>query len=143
MLAMVGSGLLCVAATAAATPEFGLNAYDIAHADLNVVVEVAEGDMQALGSGGLSRADAIGIASDFAPIDPGAARTYRAIAAQYFDRNTQAVIVVITPGGTIPLDGPVDGPYAGKSIPARITGVILDAKTGAFLRGFMHNGTEP
>jgi hypothetical protein len=59
------------------------------------------------------------------------------------DEDPQAVIVIVTPGGSIPVDGPVGNPYAGKMLPARITGIILDAKTGAFLRGFMHNGAEP
>ena len=146
-LAVVVAGLvLCAAATAvtAGEPEFGLNAYDIEYAGLSEVAPVAADDTRALrGDGGVSPADAVAIASDLAPIDPVTARTYEATAARYIGGDERPVIVVVAPGGSIPLSGPVGSEFADSMVPARITGIILDAETGEFLRGFMHNGAEP
>jgi hypothetical protein len=43
--------------------------------------------------------------------------------------------IVTTPGGTLPFDGPPDGPLVGAP---RQTGVVLDPSTGELWRGFIH-----
>jgi len=63
--------------------------------------------------------------------------TLRAYASQYEDASdpVRAVVVVLYSGGHIPRDpapGEGDGPFL-----ARVTGIVVDAGTGEFMRGFM------
>jgi phage shock protein PspC (stress-responsive transcriptional regulator) len=58
------------------------------------------------------------------------------IAAQYEDSSDYArpVFVVVFAGGQVPIDAPDE---AGGPVVARLTGIVVDASTGEFLRGFM------
>jgi hypothetical protein len=65
---------------------------------------------------------------------------YLARASKLADDPQRDVFVVVTPGGEIPFDGPI-GESTTKT--ARVTGVVIDAKTGEFMWGFMRSGSEP
>lgn len=62
-------------------------------------------------------------------------RAYLARVSRTPGASKEPVWIITTPGGTLPFDGPVGGPVVGAP---RLTGVILDAKTGEFWRGFVH-----
>ena len=62
-------------------------------------------------------------------------RVYSGLAAQHFGEGRREVLVVVIDGGTMPFGGPVGEELTDRA--ARVTGLIIDAKTGEFLRGFM------
>jgi hypothetical protein len=62
-------------------------------------------------------------------------RVYSGLAAQYFGESPRDVLVVVVTGGTVPFGGPAGEGFTDGA--ARVTGVITDAETGEFLRGFM------
>ena len=98
--------------------------------------------MPAAVSGGISAVEALGVADEAIGIEGRPTQSYRARAAQFFDDRLRTVFVVVVAGGTMPFDGPVSGPLTGRMRVAPVTGVIIDAETGEFLRGLMHNA-EP
>lgn len=66
--------------------------------------------------------------------DLSAARVLMARASVFADEKPRDVVVILVPGGTFPFDGP---PGAEAPSTARFTGIVIDAATGEFLRGFM------
>jgi hypothetical protein len=64
-----------------------------------------------------------------------ASHAYQALASVSPSSAPVPVWIVTTPGGIAPFDGPPDGPVVAAP---RLSGVILDATTGEYLRGFMH-----
>lgn len=62
-------------------------------------------------------------------------RVLRARASRFVLEPAREVWVVIFSGGTSPFDGP---PGAPELPPYEVTGVIIDAETGEFIRGFMN-----
>jgi hypothetical protein len=60
-------------------------------------------------------------------------------ASQFAEEAPRPVLIVVASGGTFQFDGPPDGPVSGIQRTARVTGIIIDASTGEFLRGFMFN----
>jgi len=62
---------------------------------------------------------------------------YLATGTQYPNSPERMVFVVIFDGGISPFDGPPEADASPTHY--RVTGVILDATTGEFLRGFMQH----
>lgn len=57
-----------------------------------------------------------------------------ATASQFVDDRPRAVVVVLVRGGLVPFDGPAGRDYDPS---ASVAGMVFDAETGEFLRGFM------
>jgi hypothetical protein len=82
----------------------------------------------------LSEADALSAAKQEIDVS-GESRVYQAVVIPAPGKPAQQAWIVTTPGGVPPFDGPAGAPPVAG---ARLTGVVLDATTGEFLRGFMH-----
>jgi hypothetical protein len=62
-------------------------------------------------------------------------RVYRATSRQYLNSPDRDVWVVVFPGGQSPFDGPMGATNGHTTM--TLTGIIIDAESGEFLRGFM------
>ncbi len=115
-----------------------LTEYDVEHAGLTNLADVTDNPSGRAVASGITVAEAIRIAREFGGIPDVPARVVRAEGAQFAEEAARPVYVVIVAGGTFPFDGPMDGPVSGKVRTARLTGILINATTGEFLRGFMH-----
>jgi hypothetical protein len=82
----------------------------------------------------LSEADALSAAKQEIDVTAGSL-VYQAVIVPFPGKPALQAWIVTTPGGVLPFDGPEGAPPVAL---ARLTGVILDATTGEFIRGFMH-----
>lgn len=128
---LAGAGL--VAAQEPGPPD--LTAYDALNSRVTDLADVTDEQSTALRSSDLSVGDAIQAARAVGAPER-AARVFRGKASQYMDSATRDVYLVLVSGGTFPFDGPVGVEPPDRN--ARVTGYIIDAATGEFLRGFMH-----
>ena len=135
ILAVVGFGSSALGADSAAPPE--LTQFDIARADITVEGDVTNLADSAIVAGGVTPAEAVLTARSQVDLGVGPITVLRGEASQFAEEEPRPVLIVVAAGGTFPLDGPPDGPVSGTQRSARITGIIVDAATGEFLRGFM------
>jgi hypothetical protein len=118
-----------------------LSASDIRNARLDTVTEIRDPSVRLL-SVGVTAADALEAAANAVGRKPEEGRAYSAIAAKYFDDDARSVYVIVFSGGLMPVTRPAsENDIQTESLSqriARITGVVIDAGTGEFLRGFMY-----
>lgn len=133
--------VLAVAGHAAGEPlSPPLNSYDIERAALFDVSRVEAGSAD-FGSTSMTVERAISVADAEIGLGARVPFVYRGEAARFVDEPLRPVFVVTVHGGVVPNTGPVGEAREPRTV--RITGIIVDAESGEFMRGFMHNGELP
>ena len=133
VLGIVGLASTAHGAQSQSRPQ--LSPFAIARAEITVVGDVTELQDSSIMSGGISAADAVRAARGQVSLGSGPITVLRGEAAQFVDSEVKPVFIVVAAGGAIPFDGPPGTDVLRQ--PVRVTGVIVDAATGEFLRGFM------
>jgi len=134
LAAVFVAALLVVAVQLNAAPDLSMTDLDLQRVGLSDAKDVSADTTLSAGD-----AKAVSMARDYATQYFGSApqysRVYLATDTLPADGAGTPVVVIVVPGGTIPFDGPVGGPTFAPL--AHKMGLVLDAATGAFLRGFM------
>lgn len=95
--------------------------------------DVTSSEPAASQAAAISKEKAIGLAQDEIGTTDDNVRVLFGQAAQYPGQTESAVWIVLFNGGVAPFDGPDGAP----PVTYTVTGVLIDATTGDFLRGFM------
>jgi hypothetical protein len=140
VLLAVPAILIVATASAASVPRPPVLTLDDAlNASLEDVRDVTASPTTRMQASGITAAEAVGLANREWPATDQVATVLTARAAQFPGEAMRPVFVVVRSGGVFPFDGPPDGPVSGERRIARVTGLLIDAETGEFLRGFLHN----
>lgn len=113
------------------TPNFSLEL-------MNQPVDVTSVASDQIMPAATSREAALGTAQMIFDKPNASYRIYRAISRKFVTSEDRDVWVVVFEGGNPLFAGP-ERPNAAPSV-VRLTGLIIDAQTGEFLRGFMEGG---
>jgi hypothetical protein len=142
VVGLAGMAVFGGAANVLASPALppALTTADLARFHITSAVDVTSvADTQISAAAGavapaISRADALAVAQDEAGSKDGNVRVLLAQAPLYPNQPDQPTWVFLFNGGVSPFDGPDGAPPVTFSE----TGVLVDATTGEFMRGFMH-----
>lgn len=116
-----------------------LSDYDVLHAGLIITDDLTNAPTRRLAIGGISGDQAVVVAKQVVEIES-PVRVLGGFASQFSGGESRSVFVVVVGGGTFPFSGPAEDAVDRVGRTGRVTGIIVDAVTGEFLRGFIHAG---